>query len=201
MIHIRIFCALALCSLLATSGCKPIPTEPEPSLDGLVYTNNSWGFRVSRPSEQWGIDVATITSQRDINGLSPVTVRILSPGLTSDFRPQMRLEPQALRAEFNTMTLDQLVQAFEDRFLVPAFDGYRVIGEKHRIQLKVGEAIQWQFRYSQIERSNRAYPGTRFLVAIAIHNGVGYYMIGNGSRDAGYPLTEYEQIVASLEFR
>ena len=201
MIHIRIFCALALCSLLATSGCKPIPTEPEPSLDGLIYTNNSWGFRVSRPSEQWGIDVATITSQRDINGLSPVTVRILSPGLTSDFRPQMRLEPQALRAEFNTMTLDQLVQAFEDRFLVPAFDEYRVIGEKHRIQLKVGEAIQWQFRYSQIERSNRAYPGTRFLVAIAIHNGVGYYMIGNGSRDAGYPLTEYEQIVASLEFR
>ena len=201
MIHIRIFCALALCSLLATSGCKPIPTEPEPSLDGLVYTNNSWGFRVSRPSEQWGIDVATITSQRDINGLSPVTVRILSPGLTSDFRPQMRLEPQALRAEFNTMTLDQLVQAFEDRFLVPAFDEYRVIGEKHRIQLKVGEAIQWQFRYSQIERSNRAYPGTRFLVAIAIHNGVGYYMIGNGSRDAGYPLNEYEQIVASLEFR
>ena len=201
MIHIRIFCALALCSLLATSGCKPIPTEPEPSLDGLVYTNNSWGFRVSRPSEQWGIDVATITSQRDINGLSPVTVRILSPGLTSDFRPQMRLEPQALRAEFNTMTLDQLVQAFEDRFLVPAFDEYRVIGEKHRIQLKVGEAIQWQFRYSQIERSNRAYPGTRFLVAIAIHNGVGFYMIGNGSRDAGYPLTEYEQIVASLEFR
>ena len=182
MIHIRIFCALALCSLLATSGCKPIPTEPEPSLDGLVYTNNSWGFRVSRPSEQWGIDVATITSQRDINGLSPVTVRILSPGLTSDFRPQMRLEPQALRAEFNTMTLDQLVQAFEDRFLVPAFDEYRVIGEKHRIQLKVGEAIQWQFRYSQIERSNRAYPGTRFLVAIAIHNGVGYYMIGNGSQ-------------------
>lgn len=201
MIHVRIFCALALCSLLATSGCKPIPTEPEPSLDGLVYTNNSWGFRVSRPSEQWGIDVATITSQRDINGLSPVTVRILSPGLTGDFRPQMRLEPQALRAEFNTMTLDQLVQAFEDRFLVPAFDQYRVIGEKQRIQLRVGEAIQWQFRYSQIERSNRAYPGTRFLVAIAIHNGVGYYMIGNGSRDAGYPLTEYEQIVASLEFR
>ena len=201
MIHVRIFCALALCSLLATSGCKPIPTEPEPTLDGLVYTNNSWGFRVSRPNEQWGIDVATITSQRDINGLSPVTVRILSPGLTGDFRPQMRLEPQALRTEFNTMTLDQLVQAFEDRFLVPAFDQYRVIGEKHRIQLKVGEAIQWQFRYSQIERSNRAYPGTRFLVAIAIHNGVGYYMIGNGSRDAGYPLTEYEQIVASLEFR
>ena len=200
MIHARIFCAL-LCSLLAASGCKPIPTEPEPTLDGLVYTNNSWGFRVSRPNEQWGIDVATITSQRDINGLPPVTVRILSPGLTSDFRPQMRLEPQALRAEFNTMTLDQLVQAFEDRFLVPSFDQYRVIGEKNRIQLKVGEAIQWQFRYSQLENSNRRYPGTRFLVAIAIHNGVGYYMIGNGSRDAGYPLTEYEQIVASLEFR
>jgi len=201
MIYARIFCAL-LCSLLAASGCKPIPTEPEPTLDGLVYTNNSWGFRVSRPNEQWGIDVATITSQRDLNGLPPVTVRILSPGLTGEggFRPQMRLAPQALRAEFNTMTLDQLAQAFEDRFLVPAFDQSRVIGEKHRIQLKVGAVIQWQFRYSQLENSNRRYPGTRFLVAIAIHNGVGYYMIGNGSRDAGYPLTEYEQIVASLEF-
>ena len=196
----RIFRAFALCSLLATVGCKPIPTEPETTLDGLVYVNNSWGFQISRPSEQWGIDVATITSQRDINGLPPVTVRILSPGLTSDFRPQMRLEPQALRAGFDTMTLDQLVQTFEEQFLMPQFDQYRVIGEKQRIQLKVGEAMQWQFRYSQLENSNRRYPGTRFLLAIAIHNRVGYYMIGNGSRDAGYPLTEYEQIVASLEF-
>ena len=196
----RIFCAFALCSLLATVGCKPIPTEPETTLDGLVYVNNSWGFQISRPSEQWGIDVATITSQRDINGLSPVTVRILSPGVTSDFRPQMRLEPQALRSGFDTMTLDQLVQTFEEQFLMPQFDQYDVIGDKQRVQLKVGEAMQWQFRYSQLENSNRRYPGTRFLVAIAIHNGVGYYMIGNGSRDAGYPLTEYEQIVASLEF-
>ena len=196
----RIFCAFALCSLLATSGCKPIPTEPQTSLDGLVYTNNDWGFRVSRPSDQWGIDVATLTSQRDINGLSPVTVRILSPGIPGDFRPQMRLEPQALRAGFNTMTLDQLVQAFEEQFLMPQFDQYDVIGDKQRVQLKGGEAMQWQFRYSQLENSNRRYPGTRFLVAVAIHNGVGYYMIGNGSRDAGYPLTEYEQIVASLEF-
>ena len=196
----RIFCAFALCSLLATSGCKPIPTEPQTSLDGLVYTNNDWGFRVSRPSDQWGIDVATLTSQRDINGLSPVTVRILSPGIPGDFRPQMRLEPQALRAGFNTMTLDQLVQAFEEQFLMPQFDQYDVIGDKQRVQLKVGEAMQWQFRYSQLENSNRRYPGTRFLVAVAIHNQVGYYMIGNGSRDAGYPRTEYEQIVASLEF-
>ncbi len=201
MIHARIFCALALCSLLATSGCKPIPTEPEPSLDGLVYTNNSWGFRVSRPSDQWGIDVATITSQRDINGLSPVTVRILSPGITGEFRPQMRLEPQALRPRYVTMTLDEIVQAFEEEALMPAFDGYRVIGEKQRIRLNVGEAIQWQFGYDQLGGNpNRRYPGTRFLVAIAIHNQVGYYLIGNGSRDAGYPLTEYEQIVASLEF-
>lgn len=196
----RIFCAFALCSLLATVGCKPIPTEPQTSLDGLVYTNNDWGFRVSRPSDQWGIDVATLTSQRDINGLSPVTVRILSPGIPGDFRPQMRLEPQALRAGFNTMTLDQLVQAFEEQFLMPQFDQYDVIGDKQRVQLKVGEAMQWQFRYSQLENSNRRYPGTRFLVAVAIHNQVGYYMIGNGSRDVGYPLTEYEQIVASLEF-
>ena len=196
----RIFCAFALCSLLATVGCKPIPTEPQTSLDGLVYTNNDWGFRVSRPSDQWGIDVATLTSQRDINGLSPVTVRILSPGIPGDFRPQMRLEPQALRSGFNTMTLDQLVQAFEEQFLMPQFDQYDVIGDKQRVQLKVGEAMQWQFRYSQLENSNRRYPGTRFLVAVAIHNQVGYYMIGNGSRDAGYPRTEYEQIVASLEF-
>ena len=196
----RIFCAFALCSLLATVGCKPIPTEPETTFDGLVYVNNSWGFRVSRPSDQWGIDVSTITIQRDINGLSPVTVRILSPGIPGDFRPQMRLEPQALRAGFNTMTLDQLVQAFEEQFLMPQFDQYDVIGDKQRVQLKVGEAMQWQFRYSQLENSNRRYPGTRFLVAVAIHNQVGYYMIGNGSRDAGYPRTEYEQIVASLEF-
>ena len=201
MIRAQIFCAFALCSLLATSGCKPIPTEPETSLDGLVYVNNSWGFRVSRPNDQWGIDVSTLTSQRDINGLSPVTVRILSPEITGEFRPQMRLEPQALPANFTTMTLDQLVQNFEEQYLMRAFNEYRVIGEKQRVPLKVGEAIQWQFRYSQLERSNRAYPGTRFLIAIAIHNQVGYYMIGNGSRDAGYPLSEYEQIVASLEFR
>ena len=202
MICARIFCAFALYSLLATSGCKPIPTESEPSLDGLVYTNNSWGFRVSRPNDQWGIDVSTLTSQRDPNnGLSPVTVRILSPGITGEFRPQMHLYPQALPDRFTTMTLDQLVQVFEEEYLMLAFDQYRVTGEKQRIQLRGGEAMQWEFRYSQLERSNRNYPGTRFLVAIAIHNQVGYYMIGNGSRDAGYPLTEYEQIVASLEFR
>ncbi len=202
MICARIFCAFALCSLLVTSGCKPIPTEPQTTLDGLVYTNNDWGFRVSRPNDQWGIDVSTLTSQRDPNnGLSPVTVRILSPLFTPELRPQMHLYPQALPARFTTMTLDQLVQAFEDEYLMREFDQYRVIGEKQRIRLRVGEAMQWEFRYSQLERSNRNYPGTRFLVAIAIHNQVGYYMIGNGSQDVGYPLTEYEQIVASLEFR
>ena len=201
MIYARIFYAFALCSLLATSGCKPIPTEPEPNLDGLVYTNNSWGFRVSRPSEQWGIDIVTFTSQRDINGLSPVTISILSPSITGEFRPKMYLYPQALPDRFATLTLDEVVQNFEEQYLMLAFDQYRVTSQKHRIRLKVGEAIQWEFRYSQLENPNRRYPGTRFLVAIAIHNQVGYYMIGNGSQDAGYPLTEYEQIVASLEFR
>ena len=63
--------------------------------------------------------------------------------------------------------------------------------------------MQWQFRYSRQPRNegpNLSYPGTRFLVAIAIHNQVRYYMLGNGSLDVGYPRTEYEQIVASLEF-
>lgn len=200
MIYARIFCALTLCSLLATSGCKQIPTEPEPSLDGLVYVNDSWGFQISRPNDQWGIQIETIDLPGR-NGLRPVFVRLLSPTGTNELRPQMRLEPQALPDRFATMTLDQIVQAFEEQFLMSAFDEYRVIGEKQRVQLKVGEAIQWQFRYSQLERSNRDYPGTRFFVAIALHNQVGYYMIGNGSRDAGYPLTEYEKIVASLEFR
>ena len=146
MICARIFCAFALCSLLATSGCKPIPTEPETNLDGLVYTNNDWGFRVSRPSDQWGIDVSTLTSQRDPNnGLSPVTVRILSPQFTRELRPQMHLYPQALPARFTTMTLDQLVQVFEEEYLMRQFDQYRVIGEKQRIRLRVGEAMQWEF--------------------------------------------------------
>ncbi len=201
MIRVRLFCAFALYGLLATSGCQPIPTEPETVLDGLVYVNPSWGFQISRPSEQWGIDVATVTSLRDPNnGLSPVTVRMLSPEFTGEFRPQMRLAPHALPASL-AVTLDQLVQEFEELYLIRAFVQYQVIGEKQRVPLKVGEAVQWQFRYSQLERSNREYPGTRFLVAISIHNQVGYYMIGNGSRDAGYPLSEYEQIVASLEFR
>ena len=201
MIRTRLFCAFALYGLLATSGCQPIPTEPETVLDGLVYVNPSWGFQISRPNEQWGIDAATVTSLRDPNnGLSPVTVRMLSPEFTGEFRPQMRLAPHALPAGL-AVTLDQLVQEYEKQYLMLAFDQYQVIGEKQRVPLKVGEAVQWQFRYSQLERSNREYPGTRFLVALSIHNQVGYYMIGNGSRDAGYPLSEYEQIVASLEFR
>ena len=201
MIYARIFCALALCSLLATVGCKPIPTEPQTSLDGLVYTNNSWGFRVSRPSDQWGIDVSTITIQRDINGLSPVTVRILSPMITGEFRPQLYLQPRALPDSLATITLDQFVQNIEEDLM--ALNDYRVIGEKQLVQLKGGEAMQWQFRYSRQppnEGPNLSYPGTRFLVAIAIHNQVRYYMLGNGSGDVGYPITEYEQIVASLEF-
>ncbi len=109
----------------------------------------------------------------------------------------MRLFPRALPAG---TTLDDLAQSYEEQDLAPQFDQYRVVGEKVRVQLDGGEAIQWQFRYSQIEVSNPYYPGTRFLVAVAIHNQEGYFMIGNGSQDTGYPLEEYQQIVSSLRW-
>ena len=50
MIRVRLFCAFALYGLLATSGCQPIPTEPETVLDGLVYVNPSWDFKSVVPA-------------------------------------------------------------------------------------------------------------------------------------------------------
>ncbi len=205
MMCARLCRAFALCGLLAALGCKPIPTSPDAGdngvFDGLSYFNEAWGFQISRPNAQWAINAETFVRARDINGLAPVTVRIsspVSPESAGEFRPQMRLYPRALPDD---MTLVQLARDFEAEYLMPRFDQYRVIDEKQRVQLKVGEAIQWQFCYSQLERPNREYPGTRFLIAVSIHNQVGYYMIGNGSGDASYPLEEYRQIVASLGFQ
>ena len=196
-----LFCAFALCGLLAALGCKPIPTAPtadDDVFDGLSYFNEQWKFQISRPDSQWGIQVSTDNLNRDSNGLYPVTVRIFSPRTSDEFRPYFYFFPRALQT--NT-PLDSLIVNFEEQQLMLAFDRYRVVGEKQRVQLKAGEAMQWEFRYSQLERSNQRFPGNRFFAAVARHNQVGYYMIGNGSRDAIYPVDAYRQIVASLEFR
>lgn len=199
----RLTFILALCTVFVASGCSPVPTDPgaggESGFSELAYSNTEWGFQISRPNDQWGIQVQTFELDRDTNGLSRVDVRIASPILASlaGFRPQMQLIPRALPTG---VTLDQLVTLYEEQDLMPQFDRYRVVGEKQKIQLNGGEAVQWQFRYSQLEVSNRRYPGTRFLTAVAIHNNIAYYMIGNGSQDAGYPLEEYQQIVSSLRF-
>ena len=201
-----LFCAFALCGLLAALGCKSIPTSPTDDgegISGLSYVNEQWGFQISRPDTLWGIQVSTdnLAQNRDINGLAPVTVIISSPlpsNFAGGFRPRFRLSPSALR---EMTTLDSLVVNFEERSLMPAFDQYQVSERgKQRVQLKGGEAMLWEFRYSPLERPG-PYRGTRFLTAVALHNQVGYYMIGNGSRDAGYPADAYRQIVASLEFR
>ena len=200
-----LFRAFALCGLLAALGCQPIPTGPTDDgegVSGLSYVNEPWGFQISRPDTLWGIQVSTDNLYRDINGLALVSVRIFSP-IPSDFaggfRPHFHLFPRALR---EITTLDSLVVYFEEQILKPEpnQDQYRVIGEKQRVQLKGGEAMLWEFRYSQLERPG-PYPGTRFLTAVALHNQVGFFMIGNGSRDAGYPVEAYRQIVTSLEFR
>lgn len=199
----RLFCVFALCSLFAVSGCSPIPTDPDASSNSgfneLSYFNEPWGFQISRPNDQWGISVQTYELDRHTNGLPHVEVSIASPlsAFGGGFRPQIRLFPLALPAG---TTLDVLAKDYEEQNLMPQFDRYRVIGDKVRVQLEGGEAIQWQFRYSQAQASNRFYPGTRFLAAVAIHNREGYFMIGNGSQDTGYPLEEYQNIVSSLRW-
>ena len=198
-----LFRAFALCGLLAALGCQPIPTGPTDDgegVSGLSYINEPWGFQISRPDTLWGIQVSTDNLNRAINGLANVSVRIFSPILSDfagEFRPHFHLSPRALR---EITTLDSLVVNFEEQSLKPAFDQYRVIGEKQRVPLKGGEAMLWEFRYSQVERPG-PYPGTRFLTAVALHNQVGFFMIGNGSREVGYPAEAYRQIVTSLEFR
>ena len=199
----RLSCGFALCVLSVISGCSPIPTDPDAAgssgFSELSYFNESWGFQISRPNDLWGITVQTFELDRDTNGLPFVDVRIASPvsALVGGFRPQMRLFPRALP---EGTTLDELAQSYEEQDLIPQFDRYRVVGDKVRVQLDGGEAIQWQFRYSQLEASNRFHPGSRFIVAVAVHNQVGYFMIGNGGQDAGYPLEEYQQIVSSLHW-
>lgn len=189
--------------MLVIWGCGPIPTEPNGSgvVDNdLVYTNDTWGFQVSRPTLDWGISAQTFPQQRFPNGLPVVEVRIASPAtefLGAAFRPELHLEPRSVSRGID---LDALVTAYEENELKLIFEGYEVLGEKQRISLTNGEMIEWRFRNSSFAAPSLRYPGTRFLAAVAVHDDQGYFMIGNGSNDVGFPVNEYHLIAESLKF-
>lgn len=193
---------LLLVGMALIWGCGQIPTGPNGELpDGeLVYVNDTWGFRVSRPTADWGISAQTFPQQRYNNGLPVVEVHIASPlteTLGASFRPEMYLEPRAVS---NGIDLDALASAFEENELKTTFDGYEALGEKQKIQIANGELIEWRFRNSPFAAQSRRYPGTQFLAVVAVHKDQGYFMIGNGSNDVGFPLNEYRLIAASLRF-
>lgn len=187
---------------LVVLGCGPIPKDPVSSGEetgDLVYVNEYWGFRLTRPNEYWGISAQTFPLLRDAkNGLPYVDVRISTPYLdfpSTTFRPELRLEPRGLS---NGTQLDGLVGEFEKELKV-LFEGYQVVGEQQRLTLEAGDAVVlWEFR-NPISAQNRSYPGTRFLAAVALHNREGYFIIANGNAN-GFPVEDYRSIVSSLRF-
>jgi hypothetical protein len=193
---------LAVFGLLVLGGCGSIPNDPDVGLaDGeLIYINDTWGFQVSRPTSEWGISAQTFLQQRYNNGLPVVEVRIASPltqSLSSSFRPELYLEPRAISTGID---IDALTVAFEENELKVTFEGYELIGDKQKIQLKNGELVEWQFRNSSFAAQSRQFPGTRFMAAVAVHKDQGYFMVGNGSGEVGFPVAEYLMIAESLKF-
>lgn len=193
---------LVVLGLVVACGCGQIPTDPDVNLANgeLVYVNDTWGFQISRPATDWGISAQTFPQQRYNNGLPVVEVHIASPlteFIGADFRPELYLEPRAVS---DGIDIDALAVAYEDNELKVIFEGYETVGDRQRVQIADGELIQWQFRNSPFAAQSRRYPGTRFLAAIAVHKDQGYFMIGNGSGNVGFPIDEYRLIASSLRF-
>lgn len=193
---------LIVFGLLLMVGCGTIPTSPELGVpEGeLVYVNDTWGFQVSRPTSDWGVSAQTFLTQRFANGLPAVEVHIASPFtefLGAAFRPELVLEPRAIVVGKD---INALAVEYEENNLKVQFDGYAALEEKQKISIAGGELIVWQFRNAPSSLPNQRYPGTRFLAAIAVHDDQGYYMIGNGSNDVGFPISEYRLIAESLRF-
>jgi len=194
---------LIVLGLFLLYGCGTIPTAPEDLgiPDGeLVYVNDTWGFQVSRPTTDWGISAQTFLQQRYPNGLPAVELHIASPVtefLGAAFRPELFLMAKAVS---NGIGIVDLANTFEENELKVYFDGYGALEEKQKITIADGELIVWQFRNTPSSLTNQWVPGTRFLAAIAVHKDQGYFMIGNGSNDVGYPVAEYRKIVESIRF-
>jgi len=193
---------LLFLGLLVGLGCGQIPTDPDVNLtDGeLVYFNETWGFQVSRPTADWGISAQTFPQQRYNNGLPVVDVRIASPltqFLGAAFRPELHLEPRAVSEGID---IEALAVAFEENELKLIFEGYETLESKQKVQIAEGELIEWRFRNSGFAAPSQQYPGTRFLAAVAVHGDRGYFMIGNGSNDVGFPIDDYRLIAESLRF-
>ena len=193
---------LIVFGLILMAGCGSIPTAPDLGVpDGeLVYVNDTWAFQVSRPTSDWGISAQTFLQQRYTNGLPFVEVHIASPFtefLGAAFRPELFLEPRAI---IEGSDIVALATAFEENELKVKFEGYGIVEDKQKISLSGGELIVWQFRNAPSALPNQQFPGTRFLAAIAVNKDKGYYMIGNGSNDVGFPVVEYRSIVESIRF-
>jgi hypothetical protein len=193
---------LIVLGLLWVCGCGTIPTAPDLGVaDGeLVYVNDTWGFQVSRPTTDWGISAQTFLTQRYPNGLPAVEIHIASPiteSLGAAFRPELFLMAKAVS---DGIDIVELANAFEENELKVYFGGYGVIEEKQKVTIAGGELIVWQFRNAPSALPSQWVPGTSFLAAIAVHKDQGYFMIGNGSNDVGYPVAEYRKIVESIRF-
>lgn len=180
-------------------SCGPIPTDPNDSLitDGSdkTYTNEAWGFQISRPDSTWGLNVQTLEQVREANGLAWVEVRMFrSPKLGEPlFQPTLYLKPSALSRD---ATLESLVTDLEEE-LQTVFPGYTA-GEKRTMQVRSDTAIEWQFR-TRFSSSRSFLLGDRFLVTAVLHDSQGYLMLGSGVSGA-FPLETYRQIASSLVF-
>lgn len=186
---------LLLAVAALASACEPIPTAPvqEEEADGLAYTNESWGFRITRPDSTWGFSAQIYYQDREPNGLPRVEVRLLSPAVAPPFRPELYMKPSALLED---ATLDSLVASVEEA-LEESFSGYSP-GEKAAVQLATKPAMEWQFEVPNSSQLNFML-GDRFFVA-AIQNGThGYLFVGSGISGA-FPVEAYRQVASSLVF-
>ena len=200
--HLRRWVWIALAIWLGAQvgmACGPVPTDPEggAETDDRVYRNEQWGFQVTLPADSsWVLNAQSFLLNLDINGLPRVLVRIWRPsGGGDEVQPMLVLEPRALARE---ATLDTLATFLEAEFK-GSFPGYRILGEKQRIEVGSEAALEWGFTTRPVEGLGDHYLAERFLATAVLHNRQVYVILSSGSHSV-FPLAGFRQIVSSLEF-
>ena len=195
MLRYRLWILLLVCAAFVSSGCGPIPTEPEIDVSDSgerLYVDDEWGFQIALPDPAtWGYSAQTSYNDPLPNGLPRTEVRILHSATEgSSFQPTLFVRPQPLDSE---ETIEILATSVDATYKA-SYLGYRA--EPRRFfSLGDAEAVDWVFSTVPLRSV-----GNQFYVALVKDGRKGYLMLGTGLY-SNFPLDTYREMVASMEFR
>lgn len=182
--------------LLVASGCKAIPTAPDPGapLD-RTYTNADWGFSISAPQDSmWSLSAIQFFAQREPNGLAPVqvTLRRVNPGQA--WRPALQLNSFGLS---EAEPLDSVAASFEQIFQAD-FVSYNTFGERRTGTVGGVPTVEWNFRARE-PQTGVHFLNNRFLSIVFMRDDQVYQVLCSGQQ-GGFPEEDFRSILATFAF-